>query len=212
MRFQRLQYLAVSAVVAVLIVPVVFLTHSSHPHVRVVTTTHTTLTHDLPVASHRTGWEALDVVIRFEHDVAVHQAEVRFETAVAAGRRREAIAALPPKRPVATAIRLGTAIVAPTSVAVIASDGNYPCGGVLYPPCFVAQRESGNQYFRADGSPIINPTGCSGAACFGRWQFGGFWACHWGLPCDIAHWTPAQQDYAARMLWNGGRGSSNWGL
>jgi hypothetical protein len=43
-----------------------------------------------------------------------------------------------------------------------------------------------------------------------RWQFSAAWACHFGLPCDIAHWTPAQQDAAARALWAGGRGCSNW--
>ncbi len=81
-----------------------------------------------------------------------------------------------------------------------------PCGGIDYPPCYVAQRESGNTY------GAINSTGCGGAGCFGRWQASAAWACHFGLPCDIAHWTPEQQDYFARALWDRGRGASNWGL
>ena len=88
--------------------------------------------------------------------------------------------------------------------APVTVGGLFPCGGVDFPPCYVAVRESGNSY------TAFNPTGCGGHGCYGRWQFSGAWACHFGLPCDIARWTPAQQDYAARVLWAGGAGCSNW--
>ncbi len=78
-----------------------------------------------------------------------------------------------------------------------------PCGGDL-PPCHVKQRESGGNY------NAINPTGCGGRGCFGAWQFSGEWACKLGLPCDLATATPEQQDEAARILWRGGAGCSNW--
>lgn len=79
----------------------------------------------------------------------------------------------------------------------------HACGGDL-PPCYVMLRESG-------GSPTAyNPTGCNGHGCYGKWQFSGEWRCHFGLSCDIAHWTEAEQDYAARILWDHGRGCRNW--
>ncbi len=101
-------------------------------------------------------------------------------------------------RPAAPSARIGTAI------GVLAGDGHYPCGNNVYPPCYVAQRESGNTY------TAYNPTGCGGSGCYGRWQFGGFWRGRLGLPYDIAHATPQQQDAAARLLWNHGAGCSNW--
>jgi hypothetical protein len=78
-----------------------------------------------------------------------------------------------------------------------------PCGGD-YPPCQVAQRESGNSY------TAYNPTGCGGQGCYGRWQFSGAWAGRLGLPLDLTQATPQQQDDAARQLWNHGAGCSNW--
>jgi hypothetical protein len=78
-----------------------------------------------------------------------------------------------------------------------------PCGGDL-PTCAIVARESGGSY------TAVNPTGCDGHGCFGKYQFSGAWACKLGLPCDIAHATPAQQDAAARLLWNHGAGCSNW--
>lgn len=95
---------------------------------------------------------------------------------------------------------VGTSV--PTSVALMPS-GRGPCGGDL-PPCYVCMRESRCTY------GAYNPTGCGGRGCYGKWQASGEWACRFGLPCDIAHWTPAQQDYFARVLWNGGKGCSNW--
>jgi len=89
----------------------------------------------------------------------------------------------------------------PTSVAPATSSG---CGGDL-PPCYVKQRESGGNY------GAYNPTGCGGAGCYGAWQFSGEWAGKLGLPSDLSQATPAQQDEAARQLWNGGAGCSNWG-
>ncbi len=100
--------------------------------------------------------------------------------------------------PAAPSVRIGTAI------GVLAGDGNYPCGNNVYPPCYVAQRESGNTY------TAYNPTGCGGSGCYGRWQFGGFWRGRLGLPYDIANASPQQQDAAARLLWNHGAGCSNW--
>jgi len=88
--------------------------------------------------------------------------------------------------------------------ATVSASSSGPCGGSDYPPCYVAQRESGNRY------DAYNPTGCGGSGCYGRWQFGGFWAGRLGLPADIRNATPAEQDAAARALWNGGRGCSNW--
>lgn len=78
-----------------------------------------------------------------------------------------------------------------------------PCGGA-YPPCSVVENESGGDY------GAYNPGGCGGRGCFGKWQFSGEWACRLGLPCDLASATPQQQDEAARILWNGGAGCSNW--
>lgn len=85
-----------------------------------------------------------------------------------------------------------------------ATTGLEPCGGGDYPPCSVVQRESRGSY------TAINPTGCGGYGCFGKWQFSGEWAGKLGLPVDIAAATPAQQDEAARELWSGGAGCSNW--
>lgn len=84
--------------------------------------------------------------------------------------------------------------------------GLEPCGGA-YPPCSVAAAESGGRY------DAYNPTGCTSqgrAGCYGKWQFGWFWGGKLGLPLDLATATPAQQDEAARILWNGGAGCSNW--
>lgn len=78
-----------------------------------------------------------------------------------------------------------------------------PCGGDL-PPCYVKQRESGGNY------GAVNWSGCGGRGCFGAWQFSGEWAGKLGLPLDLTQATPAQQDEAARILWNHGAGCSNW--
>lgn len=78
-----------------------------------------------------------------------------------------------------------------------------PCGG-RYPPCWVAQRESGGSY------AAFNAGGCGGNSCYGKWQFSGAWAGKLGLPDDLATATPAQQDEAAAQLWAGGAGCSHW--
>ena len=81
-----------------------------------------------------------------------------------------------------------------------------PCGGDL-PPCEVKRRESGGRY------DAYNPRGCvtdRGRGCYGAWQFSHEWACKLGLPCDLTEATPEQQDDAARILWDGGRGCGNW--
>jgi len=73
--------------------------------------------------------------------------------------------------------------------------GTGRCGGDL-PPCWVMMRES-------RGNPnAVNPTGCSGRGCYGKWQ------------CDPrscnGRGSEAEQDAEARRLWDGGRGCSHW--
>ena len=95
-------------------------------------------------------------------------------------------------------------VAPPVSSGVSQSSGVLPCGGGDYPPCYVAFRESRNRY------DAYNPTGCDGGPCYGRWQFSGQWGGKLGLPLDLSTATPAQQDEAARLLWNHGAGCSNW--
>jgi hypothetical protein len=79
----------------------------------------------------------------------------------------------------------------------------YPCGGDL-PPCHVMRDESG-------GNPnAVNWGGCNGNNCYGLWQFSGEWDCKLGQRCGIATWTVDEQNAAARALWAGGAGCSNW--
>lgn len=81
-----------------------------------------------------------------------------------------------------------------------------PCDGE-YPPCWRVQTESRGDY------NAYNPTGCYSrgrSGCYGKWQFGWFWGGRLGLPLDLSTATPAQQDEAARLLWNHGAGCSNW--
>lgn len=78
-----------------------------------------------------------------------------------------------------------------------------PCGGDL-PSCSIVARESGGDY------NAVNPTGCGGNGCYGKYQFSGAWAGRLGLPLDLRTATPAQQDAAARELWRNGAGCSNW--
>ena len=77
--------------------------------------------------------------------------------------------------------------------------GNEPAGGDT-PPEYIKQCESGGDY------TAVNPT--SGAG--GAWQFmPGTWRSVGGTgrPQDA---TPAEQDYRASLLWNGGNGASHW--
>lgn len=95
---------------------------------------------------------------------------------------------------------------APTPIAQHYPASYQPCGGE-YPPCWRVQTESRGDY------SAFNPTGCSyrgRSGCYGKWQFGWFWGGKLGLPLDLAQATPAQQDEAARLLWNGGAGCGNW--
>lgn len=78
-----------------------------------------------------------------------------------------------------------------------------PCGGD-YPPCYRVGTESRGDY------SAYNPGGCAGHGCYGKWQFSGAWAGKLGLPTNIATATPAQQDAAAKQLWNHGAGCGNW--
>lgn len=104
----------------------------------------------------------------------------------------------------------------PTTTAPVAQSATVypasfqPCGGD-YPPCWRVATESGGNY------SAYNRTGCTATiggvhyvGCWGKWQFGFFWAGRLGLPADITTSTPAQQDEAARLLWNHGAGCSNW--
>lgn len=77
------------------------------------------------------------------------------------------------------------------------------CGGDL-PPCWVMQRESGGSI------TAVNPTGCGGRGCYGKWQFDPrTWASFGGY--SNAHLAPESvQDDKARQLWAGGRGCSHW--
>jgi hypothetical protein len=95
-------------------------------------------------------------------------------------------------------------VVPPTSTPAALATSFSPCGGTDYPPCWRVQTESRGEY------GAYNPTGCGGHGCFGKWQFSGAWAGKLGLPVDIAHATPQEQDNAARLLWAGGAGCSNW--
>lgn len=109
-----------------------------------------------------------------------------------------------PLDPAATAepgVTVPTTVVRLIPKARTAPSGR--CGGDL-PPCWVMMRESGGNIH------AYNPTGCGGRGCYGKWQFSGEWACHFGLSCDIAHWTEAEQDHAARTLWDKGRGCAHW--
>lgn len=102
-----------------------------------------------------------------------------------------------------TAPRMRAASAGP--VVLEENVNGYPCGpSQALPPCSVMRRESG-------GNPnAYNTRGCNGHGCYGLWQFSGEWACHFGLSCDIAHWTVDEQNHAARTLWDNGRGCSHW--
>lgn len=97
-----------------------------------------------------------------------------------------------------------TVAAAPGLVSKRISSPNRTGVATDLPPDWVIQRESGGDY------AAFNPTGCGGAGCYGRYQFSGEWAGKLGLPADLSTATPAQQDAAARELWNGGAGCGNW--
>lgn len=95
------------------------------------------------------------------------------------------------------------------------------CGDDL-PPCYVMFRES-------RGNPTaVNPTGCGGRTCGGKWQFDPVtfspdctvsrWNGH-GEPCALyqgyrfAQDAPVDvQDQRAREVWDDGDGCSHWGV
>ena len=100
-------------------------------------------------------------------------------------------------------VRIGTA-VSVSHGAWTATGGGAPCDGDL-PPCWrIYGTESGGRW------DAYNPGGCSGTGCWGPYQFGGFWAGKLGLPNDLRTTTKEQWINAARILWAGGRGCSNW--
>lgn len=96
----------------------------------------------------------------------------------------------------------------------------YPCGGDLYPPCWVFRRESGGSF------TAYNPTGCGGRSCGGRAQWD---PVTWMPGCTVAKYRagsctpymgyrfaqdapPDVQMQREREVWNHGAGASHWGL
>lgn len=114
-----------------------------------------------------------------------------------------AVTRLPDRSPRADRARPPAAVVAGTGA----------CGGDL-PPCWVLARESHGD-LRA-----LNPRGCGGLGCFGKWQFDPrTWLGCWGRDCagltyqgyaraDLA--PESVQDDRARELWNHGAGCHHW--
>lgn len=78
-----------------------------------------------------------------------------------------------------------------------------PCGGDL-PPCYVAERESHGDY------SAVNPTGCGGRTCGGKWQFDPWTWNNYGGYQFAQDAPPEVQDAKARELWEGGNGCSHW--
>lgn len=85
----------------------------------------------------------------------------------------------------------------------------YLCGYDL-PPCYVMLRES-------SGDPTaVNPTGCSGHGCYGKWQFDPTtWdavARRIGRFDLVGRYLPPalDQDAIARALWANGAGCGHW--
>lgn len=96
-----------------------------------------------------------------------------------------------------------TAQRVPIAFATEWSSSVQPCGGD-YPPCWVAERESHGDY------TAVNPTGCDGRTCGGKWQFDPLtWGGFGGY--EFAQDAPPQlQDEKAKELWNGGKGCGHW--
>lgn len=112
------------------------------------------------------------------------------------------------KRPVVPRVVIGTAIQATSHGAWTATGGGAPCDGDL-PPCWrIIGTESGGRW------DAYNPGGCveNGIVwgCWGPYQFSGSWHGKLGLPWDLRTTTKEQWVNAARTLWSGGRGCSNW--
>jgi len=141
----------------------------------------------------RIEWYAAEERVRVAEAARIIEEQRAAEAAAREAERARAAAATPPSlAAVAPRVEYGASL--------------YPCGGDL-PPCWVAQQESGGSYsaFNANGCTLNGRSGC-----YGKWQFGWFWGGKLGLPLDLSTATPEQQDNAARILWNGGRGCSNW--
>lgn len=79
-----------------------------------------------------------------------------------------------------------------------------PCDGDLV-PCWRVQIES-----RGTWNPPVTAANCGGHGCYGPYQFSGAWAGKLGLPADLSTATHDQWVNAARELWAGGDGCSNW--
>jgi len=122
-----------------------------------------------------------------------------------------------PSGDVQVAVRRPAALAHPTpgrrtAPSVSAGEVNgYPCGGDL-PPCWVLMRESrGNpDAYNPNGCVWTDKDGATHRGCWGPWQFGTMWAGKLGLPADLSTATTEQWNSAARALWDGGAGCSNW--
>ncbi len=78
-----------------------------------------------------------------------------------------------------------------------------PCGGDL-PPCGIAHLESGGNY------SALNPTGCNGQSCGGKWQFAPSTWNNYGGYRFAQDAPPELQDQKAREIWDEGRGCQHW--
>lgn len=95
-------------------------------------------------------------------------------------------------------------------LAGVVAQAEKACGGNL-PPCYVCWRESRCTW------TAFNPTGCSGRSCYGKWQFD---PRTWNtevramgrldLVGEYFPRDPLDQNAVAAIVWNGGRGCSNW--
>ena len=77
------------------------------------------------------------------------------------------------------------------------------CGGD-YPPCWVVDAESDGDY------NAVNPDGCGGRTCGGKWQFDPKTWNNYGGFSYAQDAPPKLQDEKAREIWAGGNGCSHW--
>lgn len=118
-----------------------------------------------------------------------------------------------------TAPNVRSASVGPAVIAESSIRG-FPCGGDLYPPCWVIRRESGGSF------TAYNPTGCGGRSCGGRAQWD---PVTWMPGCTVSKYRagactpymgyrfaqdapPEVQMQREREVWNHGAGHAHWGV
>ena len=98
--------------------------------------------------------------------------------------------------------------LAPITPGVRSASTNWPssfepCGGE-YPPCFVVDDESDGDY------NAVNPDGCGGRTCGGKWQFDPWTWDNYGGYAFAQDAPPELQDAKAKEIWAGGAGCSHW--